>query len=580
LNITDLLSLLPREYMKKAGGVKGRGIARVHITASGTLTDSTSVDLTGTVSASGASIQYPELPKPITDITLRSSFTKTKSLEEFRIENLSATLGTTPLRMAMTVTGFDNPLLDLSAQGSLDLATIHEYYPLEKGTELTGTITCDLRIAGRVIDPKTMRASGSMAFQDVSAKTAATASPVRKVKGTLAFNNEIAETKDLSLLIGQSDMVLSCRVKNYLSLLSTDKKAPQSTAAMTVRSNHIYTRDVIGEEEPQTTGKQGTGGEKTAPAKVEAKESVRGVPPQSGKASTRSLSLLGALEIDANVAIDTLTLKKFEFLNVRGSVHMSKGLFTMQNLTLGVFGGSVASDGSLDLTQPDQPRFDLTLKLNSLEAGPMLSQFTSFGKHLSGALTMNTSLKGALNDTLGLLPAALGGSGKVAVKNGSLKGFAVSQALASQLSLPELETIQFKDWANDFALQDGRLVVKDLTITALNAQYVVGGSQGLDGTLDYRLALYLPESVTSRLKVSGFAGEALNLFKDQSGRLKLDFNLAGTMDSPKVQLDAGAVRNRAEDLAKQKIDSERKKVEDKLKGKAGDVLEKLFKKKN
>jgi glucan biosynthesis protein len=92
------------------------------------------------------------------------------------------------------------------------------------------------------------------------------------------------------------------------------------------------------------------------------------------------------------------------------------------------------------------------------------------------------------------------------------------------------------------------------------------------------MALYLPESTGQKLSISGFAGEAVNLFKDQSGRLKLDFNVGGTADNPKVQLDTDPVRKRAEELAKQKFDEEKKKLEQTLKEKAEDVLKKLFKK--
>ncbi len=99
----------------------------------------------------------------------------------------------------MTVTNFDDPFIKLSASVSLSLATIREFYPLDKGTELTGEMKLDLRIAGKVIDPKTMQASGSMTFQNVTAQTATSVNPVRKLNGTVTFNNEIAETKKLSL---------------------------------------------------------------------------------------------------------------------------------------------------------------------------------------------------------------------------------------------------------------------------------------------------------------------------------------------------------------------------------------------
>jgi len=564
LNIADLLSLVPEKYMEKAEGAEGTGIAQVSIAITGTLTDSTSSEFGGTITARGASLRFPQVPKPITDITILSTFTKTTTVQEFRLENLTASLGGAPFSVAMTVTNFDDPFIRLSANGSLNLATIREFYPLDKGTELTGEMKLDLRIAGKVIDPKTMQASGSMTFQNVTAQTATSVNPVRKLNGTVTFNNEIAETKKLSLLIGESDMTVACRVKNYLSLISKDKKAPQSTATMSLQSNHMFTRDLMSEPpaSPSGAGKAGSG--QTPGGKSGSQEGGQPAPPKTGKASGKSAFAALPLEVDVNAAVGTLTLEKFEFTNVRGSLRISKGVVTMQNLTLNTFGGSVATSGSLNLNKPDRALFDLNLNLNALEAGSLLSHFTSFGQRLSGALTMSTSLKGALNDTLGLVPDALEGNGKAGIKNGSLKGFKVNQSLAGLLSLPELETIQFSDWGNDFTVHNGRLVVKDLTITALNAQYVVNGSQGLDGTLDYRMALYLPESAGQKLNISGLAGEATDLFKDQSGRLKLDFNVGGTTDNPKVQLDTAPVRKRAEET---------------LKDKAVDALKKLFEKK-
>ncbi len=563
VNIADLLSIVPTEYMKKAEGAKGTGIAQVSIAITGTLTDSTSSEYAGTITAKGATLRFPQVPKPITDITILSSFTNTKTKQEFRLENLAASLGGAPISMAMTVTDFDDPYLKLSAGGSLNLAHVGEFYPLDKGTELAGEMKLDLRIVGKVIDPKTMQASGTMTFRDVSAKTATSANPVRKLSGTVTFNNEIAETKKLSLLIGESDMTIACRVKNYLSLVSNDKKAPQSSVTMSLRSNHIFTRDLLSESPAQGSSTRKAGDGRTAADKSGSQESGQSVPPKTGKSGGKSASAVLPMDLDVNATIGTLTLEKFEFTGVLGSLRISKGVVTMQNLTLNTFGGSVSTRGTLDLNRPDRPVFDLNLNLNALEASSLLSQFTSFGQRLSGAMSMNASMKGELNDTLGLVPAALEGNGKVGVKNGSLKGFKVNQSLAGLLNLPELETMQFSDWENDFTVQNGRLVIKDLTITALDAQYVVNGSQGLDGTLDYRMALYLPESAGQKLNIPGFGGEAINLFKDQSGRLKLDFNVGGTTDDPKVQLDTDSVRKRAEETLKDKV---------------GDALKKLFKK--
>jgi len=566
LNIADLLSLIPAEYLKKAEGLRGEGIAHVRIAVTGSVTDSTSAEITGSITAAGASLRYPQLPKPVTDISIVSEFARTAKRQEFRIGKLTASLGGAPVHMSLTLSNFTDPSVDCSAGGSLNLATVREFYPLEKGTELGGDVTAEFRVTGKVSAPMAMRASGSMTLRDVSVSTAASPKPVRKINGTVTFNNDVASAKQLSLVIGQSDMSLSCTVKNYLTLVMGDRKSPQCTATMALRSSHLYTSDIMASPAPGGTQSGGA----VPPAGGPAGKSA-GAPPGKVAASGKSAFPLPPVVIDANAEIGTLTMEKFEFTNLKGILHVANGVVTMQNLSLGAFGGTVVSNGSLDLNRPDRPTFDLTLNLNGVDANAFLSRFSSFGQRLSGSLTTSTTLKGALNDTLGLIPDALQGGGKVGVRNGALKGVKVSQSLASQLKLPDLENIQFKDWTNDYTVQNGRLVLKDLTITSSPGQYVVNGSQGLDGTLDYHMTLYLPESAAPKLDIPGLGGEAVSLFKDQSGRLKFDFNVGGTMDSPKVQLDTDAARKKAEEKVKQKL-------QDAAKSKAGDLLKKLFKK--
>ena len=576
LNIADLFSLIPAEYLKKVEGLKGEGTAHVRIAVKGTVTDSTSADVTGTVTASGASIRYPQLPKPVTDISIVSGFSRTAKRQEFRIENLTANLGGAPVHMSLTLSNFNDPSVDCEADGSVDLATVHEFYPLEKGTELAGDVRAAFRATGKVSAPASIRASGSMTLKNVSVKTAASPKAVTNLNGTLTFDNDAASAKQLSLVIGRSDMTLSCTVKNYLTLVMGDKKSPPCTATMGLHSNHLYTSDIMATPAPAAGGSVAQPASAVSPAGAVSPAATppskpAGAAQRSSAASGRSAFPLPPVQIDANAEIGTLTMEKFEFTNLRGALHVAGGIVTMQNLSLGAFGGSVVSSGSLDLNKPERPLFDLSLNLNGVDANALLSQFTSFGQRLSGSLTTSTKLKGALNDTLGLVPDSLRGGGNVGVKNGTLKGVKVNQALASQLKLPDLETIQFKDWTNAYTVQNGRLVLKDLTITASTGQYVINGSQGLDGSLDYRMTLYLPESAGPKLSIAGFAGDAVNLFKDQGGRFRLDFNIGGTMDNPKVQLDTDAARKKGEDLAKQKLQNA-------AKAKGNNLLKKLFKK--
>jgi hypothetical protein len=200
-------------------------------------------------------------------------------------------------------------------------------------------------------------------------------------------------------------------------------------------------------------------------------------------------------------------------------------------------------------------------------------------------MTLTTNLKGALDDTLGLVSRSLSGQGTARLRSGKVDGVRVNEFVASMISLPDLSVINFKDWENSFSIANGRMEVKDLKITALKSDYLINGSLGFDGSLDYVLTVFLPPGTQPKLPVqglpAGFAGQVTDLFRDPSGRIKLDFNVSGHSDNPKVSLNTSAAQKKAEDLVKQKLDAEKQKLEEELKKKAGDLLKDFdpFKKK-
>jgi uncharacterized protein involved in outer membrane biogenesis len=569
VNIADLFSLAPKEYMKKAEGLKGSGTAQVKVTIRGPLTDSTNPDVFGTISATNATLQYAQLPKPITNVNIVSDFARTRTKQEFRMQKFSATLGNNPLSGTLTVVNFTDPSLTMMVNASLNLAEVRQYYPLETGSEMAGLLKANVNLSGKVANPQAMKASGSMEFQNVTIKSAGSQNPIQNLQGTITFNNQIVEAKKLSMTLGKSDLSLGFWLKNYLSIMSDDKNAPKPSANLTLTSNHLYTADIMSEPKQEARGPSQTS---SAPASSSAKGAKVEKPQQTGVP-------LPNVDMDISASIGTLTMEKFELNNVRGTMKITNGVITMQNLSCNTFDGSIITKGTLNLQKPERPTFDLAMDMNGLDAHAMLPKFTSFGERMFGKLTMNTTLKGTLDDTLGLIPQSLNGEGRVQAENGKLTGVKVNKAVGDLLKLPDLEQINFKDWANNFTITDGRIYIKDLKIKALDADYVVNGSQGLDGSLDYSMSLILPEKTSARISVPGFASQAVDLFKDESGRVKLDFSVGGTSDNPKVALDTKAAQRKAEDLVKQKLEGEKKKLEESLKKKAGDALKDLFKKK-
>jgi uncharacterized protein involved in outer membrane biogenesis len=548
--IPDLLSLVPREYMKDAEGFEGTGTAEIGLSIKGVISDSTETDVTGLVSSTDAQVRYSSLPKPITNISIVADFTKTAKKQEFRVTKFSANLGANPVSATLTVVNFDDPSMNLSLNASLNLAEVKDYYPLEEGTELSGQLKADVKVSGRINDPKTRKSSGVLDLKSVGAKTEGSANPVRNLNGTITFNDQTIDAKKVTMMVGKSDFDIAFTLRNYLGIFSDDEGDVKPTATLRLNSNHLLTADLTSEDNGKKTDGKGNA------------QQGGGLP-------------FPGVSMEISASIGTLTMERFELRNVRAAMSIADGIVTLRNFSGNVYNGSVATKGTLDMRDPKETPFDLTLEMNNMDVHQFLPEFTSFGSRLYGNLTMTTGVQGALDDTLGLIPQTLNGGGNVQMKSGKVDGVKMNQALAGMLSLPDLSVVNFKDWQNSFTIANGRLVLKDLKIAALNSDYTINGSMGFDGSIDYAMTLLLPPETSSKIKlpgVTGFAGQAVDLFKDPSGRIRLDFAVTGTSDSPKVSLNTDAAQKKAEDLAKQKLEAEKKKLEDELKKKAGDIL--------
>ena len=555
ITVAELLSLVPPEYMKQAAGMDASGEVQAAMHILGTVTDSTLPAVTGTVRVSAGTIKYAQLPKAITDVVLSASFEMSDVREEFVMDRFSARMGSNPIDMRLKVVGFDDPSIALNAKGSLNLSELPQYYPIEPGTNVSGILAADVDLAGKVAAPKSMRASGTMTLRGVTVKTAAAARPLENLEGTLVFTNERLEGRKFSMMLGKSDLALDFRMDNYLAMAMPEASAGRPRLSGSLVSRHLYAADMT--EKP-------------------AQEQQGGSPPPRAASKPGSLPDLDA---DLSARIGVLTMEQMELTGVNASVELRAGTLTLRNFVAKAFNGDITTRGTIRMTDPAKPEFDLSMDVSRMDANSLLSTFTSFSDRLFGALSMKASMSGALNDTMGLVPSTVNGSGTVSIQSGKLAGVKINTAISDLLRLPDLEEITFKDWSNSFTVVAGRLHLKDLTIASGDADYTINGSQGLDGSLDYGMTVLLSSTMSSKVSLPGLAGEAVQVLKNPDGRLPLNLKVTGTTTSPKVSLDTAELERRLQDKAKEKVAGEAKKLQGDIEKKAGDLLKDLFKKK-
>ncbi len=566
---SHMLSLAPETLIKPGQDLKSEGKFNFKMKIVGEFDDNKMPVATGEFGLVNGTIKYAELPKSITNIKLTGSFEKTDREESFSIEHFGFNIGNNPIAGNLAVSNFDDPSISLKASGTLNLGEVKDFYPLEKGTELSGTVFGNVSVSGKANIPSEVKADGRIVLKNLFIKIPDSQRAITNLSGHIIFNNHLIDSKDMFMNIGESDLKIKFTLKNYLSIvLKDDKNLAKPSALITLTSNQLRTADLISDREKESKGKE------EKPASM----------------------ILPGIDIKANVNIDKFVTEKFEFSNASGSVGISNAIVELQNFSVDIFRGNITTQGTLDLREPGSRPFDFKLDIVGVEANFMLTKFTSFGNNLFGKFSMTTNLKGSLDDTLGLNQNSLLGNGNVQIHDGRFVGYPVMASIAGFTGIDELRQVDFQSWKNSFTITDGRILIKDLIISAGNTDFNVNGAQSFDGTLDYSVAIKLPQELSQKLKVGGTAGQLLNTFKDKEGKLTVNLLVSGNTSKPAVGIDARGQQRQIEEAAGREIDKrkseleskireETKKLEDsvkqkgveELKKKGEDALKKLFK---
>lgn len=292
------------------------------------------------------------------------------------------------------------------------------------------------------------------------------------------------------------------------------------------------------------------------------------------------------LQMSLSTDIDTLMLGGALWRRMHGEFSLADGHCTIDTLYGAVYGGKVHLAGRIDSLSQDFAPYEFRMRGDSLEIGELLGRFGAAGHHLRGRsdLAAKVSGRGALTGE-GVPRLVMDGS--VHLFDTRLENLAAAQKIQELLGMHVQDPLPIKSVSNRFRFEGGRARLDDFHFTSPQGAWILGGTAGLDGTLDYALSGLLPPEVASHLKLpeswlsalpADWQGrvDPLDLLKNDDGAIDLFFKIGGTLRSPQVAVDweklQPLLQERFESRLKEKVSLEvQKQLKEGLKG----LLDKL-----
>lgn len=308
--------------------------------------------------------------------------------------------------------------------------------------------------------------------------------------------------------------------------------------------------------------KAGAAGEAGSPAK-----------PAAGKPEAPlDLSALKGLDASGRLQVGALQARGLKLANLKAEMRAAGGRVEVAPHAADLYGGSVA--GALAL-QADGNRVSVKEKLANISIGPLLRDFAQQDR-LEGRGNLALDIAAA-GPTVDAMKKALAGNARVDLRDGAIKGIDIAGALRKAKSAlgreqsqaaSKSEKTDFSELSASFAISNGVAHNDDLDVKA--PLFRLGGKGDIDignSRLDY---------VTKAAVVATAEGQGGAELAELRG-ISVPVRLSGPFDKLTYQVDYAAVaaelaKSRAGQKLKERAETERGKLEERLGGKLKGLL--------
>ena len=528
----NILSLIPAVYSKDFATVQTAGKLALNGFAKGTYNASTLPAFGLHLEIADAMFKYPSLPKSVNNINVITDIQNPNGkpdatvidVNKFHIE-----MAGNPVDMVMHVkTPVSDPNLHGEIKGTIDLTSIKDVVPLEKGDDMSGVIKADVKMQGKMssITKKKyedFKAEGTFEVEKMNYKTATLPYSVMINKMKLNFTPQVVELTTFDSKLGNSDINMQGKIENFMQYIFQDSLIKGN---FTLNSNLMDLDQLMSSSTTTTTA--------TTSTATPAASTVTAVPAN--------------IDFVLNTDIKKMLYNKMEITNVAGHVVVRNARASMENVKMNLLDGTMLMSGYYDTKNMRKPAINFNLNANDFDIQKTVTTFNTVKTVAPIANAAHGKFTATLNNFTGiLLPdmspdlTTLTGNGVFQTKSVAIQDYPAFVKLDDALHLNKLKNLTVNDVNLSYEFKDGRVAVKPFKINIAGIPAEISGSTGFDQTLDYKWVMEVPTKLMGaqgQQMAQGLlnkAGSALGTNITLPEKVNITAFIGGTVTKPTIK---------------------------------------------
>lgn len=547
----SFLSLIPGMYAEGFDNLETKGSLAFSGFVKGMYTDNKMPGWDVSLQVKDGFVKSPDLPLPIDKIQLNihtSSSTGEMKDGTFDIRQLSLLVDKETFTATLGVKNFDNPLWDVTVNGALNLDLISRIMPTEDFS-LKGRIVAALESRGTMSDLEAeqyqkLHAAGTMSLKDFAYNDTATGT-FSIHDASMSFNPQTINLGSFNASWGNSNFSLKGAVNNYMAYVLKDDLLK---GQLSLSSNMLDLNEIMAMSGEEVSDQEA---DTTAMAVVAIPKNI---------------------DFVFNAAIAKLAYDTYTIDNMRGMLLVKDGILSMKNLNFNMLGGDFTINGTYDTEDKDAPLFNFDMAIKRLDIKKAYENFVTIqrlapiAEHITGTFSTDFKIGGLLEENMMPDFSTLTGKGLIAIASAAVTNSHLISGVnnLSKLGDAGSNEVRLKDLRLNAEIENGRLYVEPFVAQFGKYATTIGGSTGIDGSLDYILAMNVPSGAAGQAfnsAVSSFTGSSFT----GAENVVLNFNMGGFYNKPdiklgKVETAGGSAKTAVKQAVSAKIAEEKAEI--------------------
>jgi hypothetical protein len=558
-DLNKFLTLIPAIYTSDFASMQTKGSGKLNVTFKGTYNDTSFPAYDMKVKVDDGYFKYPDLALPAEDIHLDLhvySLDGNTDRTVVDIPRMHFKLANDPFDLKLNMQDLSgNMLIDADAKGKVDLTNLTNIVPLPD-TELSGTITADLQIAGRVKDISAsaidkFKANGTLVAQNIHYKSADMNEALDVKTAELLVQNQRLNIPIFEGKVGKNDINFSGSFNNLFGYALSDQTL---TGSAVLTSTHFNANDFITESESE--------------------ESIE----------MTLVEVPGNVDLDFTASIATLIYDDLTLTNFSGAFGVKNRTVELRNVASDLLGGRVNLEGAYiyDLQKP-MANFDISysdIKIADLLAKfKVVRAFAPIAEQIQAMTTAKLNIATELNNDMSPKLESINVGGSLNLEKIVVDKLEVLKGIDTKLGTTHFNVKSLRDFLVKFNIKDGKLFVSPFDLFIDSSKLAIDGVSKLDGSIDYKGILSIPSSYISKQTaiVNGLtAGTRFsNLQLKPEDFLDIAMQIDGTFKKPKINLNLKEIKTSIKQNIKNTVSNEVDKQKEKAKELATDEVNKI-----